>query len=73
MKLSVINEADGRAVSEVEVADAVFGTRFNEPLVHQVVVAFQSRARQGAVSSLPSPRSIPGRNLASSSIPGGQT
>jgi len=47
MKLNVINEVDGRAVSEVEVADAVFGTRFNEPLVHQVVVAFQSRARQG--------------------------
>jgi len=47
MKLNVINEADGRAVSELDVADAIFGVRFNEPLVHQVVVAFQTRARQG--------------------------
>ena len=47
MKLNVLNEANGRAESEIDVADTVFGARFNEPLVHQAVVAFQSRARQG--------------------------
>lgn len=47
MKLTVVNEAGKTAVSEIEISDAVFGAAFNEPLVHQVVVAYQANARQG--------------------------
>ncbi|MFQ5937082.1 MAG: 50S ribosomal protein L4 [Acidiferrobacterales bacterium] len=31
----------------MEVSDTVFGARFNEPLIHQVVVAYQAGGRQG--------------------------
>ena len=37
--------ADG---GSVEISDAAFGREFNEALVHQVVVAFMSGARQGS-------------------------
>lgn len=47
MKLSVINQATAETQSEIEVADSVFGARLNEPLIHQVVVAYQAGARQG--------------------------
>lgn len=47
MKLAVTSEQTAGAKSEIEVSDAVFGARFNEPLVHQVVVAYQAGARQG--------------------------
>jgi large subunit ribosomal protein L4 len=47
LKLAVISEQTPNAKSEIEVSDAVFGARFNEPLVHQVVVAYQAGARQG--------------------------
>lgn len=47
MKLSVLNPADGKAKSEIELSDATFGVEFNEPLVHQVVVAFRNNARLG--------------------------
>ena len=33
--------------SEFQVSDAVFAAAFNEPLVHQVVVAYQATGRQG--------------------------
>jgi len=33
--------------SELQVSDAVFAAAFNEPLVHQVVVAYQATGRQG--------------------------
>ena len=45
MKLTVLNEAGSS--SEMQVSDGVFGAAFNEPLVHQVVVAHQAKARQG--------------------------
>lgn len=45
MKVKVTNGAAGE--SEIDVSDAVFGARFNEPLVHQVVVAYQANGRQG--------------------------
>jgi large subunit ribosomal protein L4 len=47
MKLSVLNPADGKAKSEIELSDATFGVDFNEALVHQVVVAFRNNARLG--------------------------
>jgi large subunit ribosomal protein L4 len=47
MKLQLMNEAGQAAGTEIELADSVFGTAFNEPLVHQIVVAYQANARQG--------------------------
>ncbi len=46
MKLSLVNEK-GAAGGEMQVSDAVFSAPFNEPLVHQVVVAYQANGRQG--------------------------
>lgn len=46
MKLNVIN-ASGKAQSDIQLSDDAFGAKFNESLVHQVVVAFQAGARQG--------------------------
>jgi large subunit ribosomal protein L4 len=45
MKLNIVNDK-GAAGGELQVSDAVFGAAFNEPLVHQVVVAYQARGRQ---------------------------
>lgn len=45
MKLTVMKDAGAGA--ELDVSEAVFGVRFNEPLVHQVVVAYQANGRQG--------------------------
>ncbi len=47
MKLSVISESAPDKKSEIQVSDTVFAAHFNEPLVHQVVVAHQARGRQG--------------------------
>ena len=35
------------SASELQVSDAVFAAPYNEPLVHQVVVAYQATGRQG--------------------------
>lgn len=47
MKIAITSEAGQKPGTELEVSDAVFGAAFNEPLVHQVVVAFQANGRQG--------------------------
>jgi len=47
MKLSVMNTADGKAGSEIEISEKTFGVEFNEPLVHQVVVAYRNNGRAG--------------------------
>jgi len=44
MELKLLNE-QGQPASTVAAADTVFGRDFNEPLIHQVVVAFQANAR----------------------------
>ncbi|NBV88526.1 MAG: 50S ribosomal protein L4 [Betaproteobacteria bacterium] len=44
MELTLINEA-GQAAGTVQANDVVFNRDFNEPLVHQVVVAYQANAR----------------------------
>lgn len=46
MELKVINES-GQEAQKVEVSDVVFGREYNEPLIHQLVVAYQANARQG--------------------------
>ena len=46
MELQAI-KTPGGAGSKVTVSEAVFGRDFNEPLIHQVVTAILSGARQG--------------------------
>jgi large subunit ribosomal protein L4 len=44
--LKLLNE-QGQSASTVAAADTVFGRDFNEPLIHQIVVAYQANARSG--------------------------
>ena len=44
MELKLLNE-QGQSAARVEAPDTIFGRDFNEPLVHQVVVAYQANAR----------------------------
>ena len=46
MQLELLND-QGQATSKFEAPETVFGRAYNEDLVHQVVVAFQAKARQG--------------------------
>jgi len=46
MELNLLNE-QGQPSAKVEASDNIFGREFNEPLIHQVVVAFQANARSG--------------------------
>jgi large subunit ribosomal protein L4 len=45
MKVQLMNGAG--SLSELQVSDTVFAVDYNEPLVHQVVVAYQATGRQG--------------------------
>lgn len=45
MKIAV--DAQGTKRTEIELSDTTFGVRFNESLVHQVVVAYQAAGRAG--------------------------
>lgn len=47
MDLKLIELASGKEAGSVEVSEAVFGTEFNESLVHQVVNAYLAGARSG--------------------------
>jgi len=46
MELKLI-DAKGNAASTMAASDALFGRDYNEPLIHQVVTAYQANARQG--------------------------
>jgi large subunit ribosomal protein L4 len=46
MELKLIGD-NGAASSSVQASDVVFGREYNEPLIHQLVVAYQANARQG--------------------------
>lgn len=51
MELKVVNE-QGQEASKLAASDTVFGREYNEPLIHQLVVAFQANARQGTRAQL---------------------
>lgn len=51
MKVDVFN-ISAKKVGTMEVSDAVFAQEYNEPLVHQVVVAQMANKRQGNKSTL---------------------
>ena len=57
MKLQVTSEAGKE--SGIEVSDTVFAADFNEPLVHQVVVAYQATGRQGTRQPKPPSSTTP--------------
>jgi len=44
MELKLL-DAKGQAASKVEAPDTIFGRDFNEPLVHQVVIAYRANGR----------------------------
>ena len=46
MELKLINE-QGQESGRLSVSELLFGRDYNEPLIHQVVVAYQANARQG--------------------------
>jgi large subunit ribosomal protein L4 len=46
MELKLLN-ATGQASGNVAAPDTVFARDFNEPLIHQIVVAYQANARSG--------------------------
>lgn len=46
MELKIINE-EGQAGATMRVSDGLFAREYNEPLVHQLVVAYQANARSG--------------------------
>src|SRR5690606_29178253 len=48
MELNVAKPGDGGADEKVSVSDATFAREYNEDLVHQVVTAYMSAARQGS-------------------------
>ncbi|MCP5145995.1 MAG: 50S ribosomal protein L4 [Gammaproteobacteria bacterium] len=47
MQLSILSTTGGAAKGNLDVADTVFGVPYNEPMIHQVVTAFQAAARSG--------------------------
>ena len=46
MELKLLND-QGQSSATVNAPDTIFGRKFNEALVHQVVVAYQANARSG--------------------------
>ena len=46
MELKLIDDK-GQTKSTIVASDALFGREYNEPLVHQLVTAYQANARQG--------------------------
>jgi large subunit ribosomal protein L4 len=50
VQLPVYN-LSGEVVRQIEVSDQVFGTPFNEAVVHQVMVGMRANARQGTSST----------------------
>ena len=47
MQVNVLCSSTQKVLSHLSLSDHVFGVAFNEPLVHQVVVATNAAARQG--------------------------
>jgi large subunit ribosomal protein L4 len=46
MELKIIND-EGNATSSVDASDELFARDYNEPLVHQIVMAYMANARKG--------------------------
>jgi large subunit ribosomal protein L4 len=51
MQVKLYN-TEAKEVGKVELADSVFGTEYNEALIHQAIVTYQANQRQGTKSAL---------------------
>lgn len=51
MQVKVLNQ-EAQEVGKIKLNDSVFATEYNEPLIHQVVVAYMANQRQGTKSAL---------------------
>ncbi|MCH5152887.1 MAG: 50S ribosomal protein L4 [Clostridiales bacterium] len=51
MQVKVYN-TEAKVVGSLELSEEVFGCEYNEPLIHQAVVAYQANQRQGTKSAL---------------------
>ena len=51
MQIELLNE-QGQSSAKVDAPDTLFGRDYNEALVHQIVVAFQAKARLGTRAQL---------------------
>ena len=49
---SKVYDINANEVGTISLSDAVFGTPYNEPLIHQVVVAYLANQRQGTKCTL---------------------
>ena len=47
MKLGVMNDKGAATRSTIEVSEEIFAAKFNDSLVHQLVIAYQAGARSG--------------------------
>ena len=45
-------DMSAKEVGEIELNDQIFGVEYNEPLIHEVVVAYNANQRQGNKSTL---------------------
>ena len=50
MQVPVYN-LDGEEIRKIKISDDVFGAKFNEAVVHQVMVGMQANARQGTAAT----------------------
>ena len=51
MQVKVYN-TEAKEIGVIELSEEVFGCEYNEPLIHQAVVAYQANQRQGTKSAL---------------------
>ena len=51
MQVKVYN-TEAKEIGKLELSEAVFGCEYNEPLIHQAIVAYQANQRQGTKSAL---------------------
>ena len=51
MQVKVYN-TEAKEIGTLELSEQVFGCEYNEPLIHQAVVAYQANQRQGTKSAL---------------------
>ena len=47
-----VYKMDGSEAGEMQLSDKIFGAEYNEPLIHQAVVARLANERQGTKSTL---------------------
>ena len=47
MKLPLMSFADGSQVGEIEGADSIFKSPYNEHLVHEIITAYRTNGRSG--------------------------